>query len=92
MRGSDAPFFMALIVDGVELNVRWSEDQSKNPVDQKQAQQAKAAALVNDKPDFAAMKKAELVEYLAPNGNELDTTMTKAELLQLAERVFAQQK
>lgn len=39
-------------------------------------------------PDFAAMKKAELVEYISPDGNVVDTTMTKAELVKLAESMF----
>ena len=73
---------MAITVDGVELNVSWAADQSvgiKNT--------APAAAL--EKPDFAAMKKAELVEYLSPDGSDVDTTLTKAELIKLAEALFA---
>lgn len=77
-------FFMALIVDGIELNVRWSEDQAVDPV----APAKKAAPA--EKPDFAAMKKAELVEYLSPDGNDVDTSLTKAELVKLAEALYAQ--
>jgi hypothetical protein len=73
---------MAITVDGAELNVSWSEDQAVSPI---------AAEAAQDKPDFAAMKKAELVEYLAPNGDKLDTTLTKAELVKLAEQLFATQ-
>ncbi len=75
-------FFMAIEVDGVELNVSWAEDQSVEPV----------PATTDEpivKPDFSAMKKAELVEYLAPNGDEVDTSMTKADLIKLAEELFA---
>jgi hypothetical protein len=73
-------FFMAITVDGVELNVSWVEDQAADPI---------AQATAEEKPDFAAMKKAELVEYLAPNGDKLDTTLTKAELIKLAEQLYA---
>lgn len=74
-------FFMAITVDGVELNVGWVEDQTVDAV-------ATTDAAI-DKPDFASMKKAELVEYLSPNGNDADTTLTKAELIKLAEQLFA---
>jgi hypothetical protein len=73
-------FFMAITVDGVELNVSWAEDQAVAPVSE---------AAGGEKPDFSAMKKAELVEYLAPNGDKLDTTLTKAELIKLAEQLYA---
>lgn len=76
-------FFMAITVDGVELNVSWVEDQSVDPV-------ATPGELI-EKPDFASMKKAELVEYLSPDGNDVDTTLTKAELIKLAEQLFATQ-
>ena len=75
-------FFMAIEVDGVELNVSWVEDQS-----------VEAVAVTTDppaeKPDFSVMKKAQLVEYLSPNGDDVDTTLTKAELIKLAEELFA---
>jgi hypothetical protein len=87
MRGSNAPFFMALIIDGVELGVRWAEDQSLDPKTATKRGDKKAAT----KPEFEAMKKAELVEYLSPNGNSIDTTLTKAELLKLAQDKYAQQ-
>jgi len=74
-------FFMAITVDGVELNVSWAEDQSVDPI-------AGPAEPV-ERPDFTSMKKAELVEYLSPNGNDVDTTLTKAELVKLAEQLFA---
>mgnify|MGYP000904294293 CR=1 FL=1 len=76
-------FFMAITVDGVELNVSWAEDQSVDPV----------ATTVDpaEKPDFTSMKKAELVEYLSPDGDDVDTTLTKAELIRLAEKLFATQ-
>jgi hypothetical protein len=73
-------FFMAITVDGVELNVSWVEDQSVDPVTEVPSGQ---------RPDFAAMKKAELVEYLAPNGDDVDTTLTKAALIKLAEKLYA---
>lgn len=75
-------FFMAITVDGVELNVRWAEDQSVDPC-------APAAPKVKAKPDFAGMKKAELVEYISPDGNDVDTSLTKAELIKLAEKLYA---
>ncbi len=77
-------FFMALIIDGVEFNMRWSEDQAVNP---KASQDKGKAGKENDAsmPDFASMKKAELVEYISPDGNDLDTTLTKAELVKIAE-------
>ena len=75
-------FFMAITVDGVELNVRWAEDQSVDPC-------APSAPKVKVKPDFAGMKKAELVEYISPNGNDIDTSLTKAELIKIAEQLFA---
>lgn len=75
-------FFMAITVDGVELNVRWAEDQSVDPC-------APPALKVKVKPDFAGMKKAELVEYISPDSNDIDTTLTKAELIKLAEQLFA---
>lgn len=75
-------FFMAIEVDGVELNVSWVEDQSVEAV-------PATADTAIEKPDFAAMKKAELVEYLAPNGDAVDTSMSKADLIKLAEELFA---
>ena len=72
---------MAITVDGVELNVSWAEDQSVDPI-------AGPAEPV-ERPDFTSMKKAELVEYLSPNGNDVDTSLTKAELIKLAEQLFA---
>lgn len=75
-------FFMAIEVDGVELNVSWVEDQSVEAV-------PATADTPIEKPDFAAMKKAELVEYLAPNGDAVDTSMSKADLIKLAEELFA---
>ena len=73
-------FFMAITVDGVELNVSWAEDQAVVPVSE---------AAGGEKPDFAGMKKAELVEYISPDGNDIDTSLTKAELIKLAEQLFA---
>lgn len=75
-------FFMAITVDGVELNVRWAEDQSVDPC-------ASSAPKAKAKPDFAGMKKAELVEYISPDGSSVDTSLTKAELIKLAEQLFA---
>lgn len=73
---------MAIEVDGVELNVSWAADQlvgSKNQLPSEAA----------EKPDFAGMKKAELVEYLSPDGSNVDTTLTKTELIKLAEALYA---
>ena len=75
-------FFMAIEVDGVELNVSWAEDQSVEAV-------PATADTPLEKPDFGAMKKAQLVEYISPNGDDVDTTLTKAELVKLAEELFA---
>lgn len=75
-------FFMAIEVDGVELNVSWVEDQSVEAV-------VVTTDAPAEKPDFGAMKKAELTEYLAPNGDAVDTSMTKADLIKLAEELFA---
>ena len=75
-------FFMAITVDGVELNVSWAADQS---VSAKGGEPPVLAVM----PDFNGMKRAELVEYLSRDGNDVDTTLTKAELIELAEALFA---
>lgn len=74
-------FFMAITVDGVELSVNWSADQSVDPT-------ATTPPVSAEKPNFTAMKKAELVEYLSPDGSDVDTTLTKAELIKLAEALY----
>lgn len=78
-------FFVAMKIDGVEFNVNWSQDQLLDPV----APQGPGTSSVVGMPDFAAMKKAELVEYISPDGSVVDTTMTKAELIKLAEGLFS---
>lgn len=84
MRGSNAPFFVAMKIDGVDFNVNWAQDQLLDP----EAPQGPGTSEAPGMPDFAAMKKAELVEYISPDGNVVDTTMTKAELVKLAEGMF----
>lgn len=85
MRGSNAPFFVAMKIDGIEINVNWAQDQSLDPADPQGPGTSSSVGM----PDFAAMKKAELVEYISPDGNVVDTTMTKAELVKLAEALYA---
>jgi len=85
MRGSNAPFFVAMKIDGVEFIVNWAEDQLLDP----QAPQGPGTSEPAAMPDFAGMKKAELVEYISPDGNDVDTSLTKAELIKLAEDLYA---
>jgi hypothetical protein len=88
---------MALTIDGVELEGSWSESQAANPLAVQPAVVEQDGELRVVKlegpsatPAFGGMRKAEIVEYLSPNGNYKDTTLTKAELIKIAEELHAQ--